>query len=209
MRPGIAGEQAIKEEYAHLAPTYDEHWSFYVHATLSETAKRLALRESDRVLDVGCGTAALFEIISPKYPTVQMLGADLSPEMLGVARKKLRGRASFLSARASELPFRSSSFDILVSCNAFHFFRDPEECLSEFARVLRPAGRLVITDWCDDFISCRVCDFFLCYTNRAHYRMYGRSELERLIRSSGFQNVQAESYKINWLWGLMTVHARK
>ncbi len=207
MGSGTSTDRAVREEYSQLAPKYDEHWSYYVRATLNETAKRLTLRDSDRVLDVGCGTAALFEMISAKHPTLEMAGVDLCPEMLGVARKKLNGRASLFAARASRLPFRSGYFDIIVSCNAFHFFPNPEECLAEFVRVLRPEGSLVITDWCDDFISCRVCDFFLRHTNRAHFRMYGREELERLIRSAGFQNVQADRFKISWLWGLMTVTA--
>lgn len=207
MRSGTCTDRAVREEYSHLALKYDEHWSYYVRATLNETVKRLTLWDFDRVLDVGCGTAALFKMISAKHPTIEMVGVDLSAEMLGVARMKLIGRTSLSAARAGGLPFRSGSFDILISCNAFHFFRNPEECLAEFVRVLKPEGRLVITDWCDDFISCRVCDFFLRHTNRAHFRMYGRSELERLIRSAGFQNVQADCFKISWLWGLMTITA--
>ena len=105
------------------------------------------------------------------------------------------------------MPFRSNSFDIVISCNAFHFFRDPEECLFEFVRVLKPKGRLVITDWCDDYIACRMCDLFLRLTNHAHFKMYGRGELERLIRSAGFHDVHIDRYKINWLWGLMTAQA--
>lgn len=208
MGSGANGDQAVLEEYASLAPAYDDRWSFYVWATLSETLKRMALRDSDRVLDVGCGTSSLFEMISAKYPSAGLVGVDLCAEMLGVARKKMNRHASHFAARANGLPFRSGSFDVVVSCNAFHYFHEPEECLAEFARVLRPGGRLIITDWCDDYISCRACDLFLRLTNRAHFKMYGCEELRRITQSAGFENVRIDSFKINWLWGLMTVQAK-
>ncbi|MEE9275216.1 MAG: class I SAM-dependent methyltransferase, partial [bacterium] len=116
-----SGELAVRREYARLAPVYDERWSFYIRATLEETAKRLALRANDKVLDVGCGTGALFQAIAPRRPSAEFVGADLSAEMLALARRKTGGRAAFLGAGANRLPFRARSFDTVVSCNAFHY----------------------------------------------------------------------------------------
>ena len=124
--------------------------------------------------------------------------------MLNVARKKLGGDIALLTTQAQHLPFRSEYFDVVVSCNAFHYWREPERCLSEIARVLKPQGNLVITDWCDDYLACRVCDFFLRIFNPAHFRTYGTRECERLLNSVGFRDVRVERYKISWLWGLMT-----
>jgi hypothetical protein len=80
-------------------------------------------------------------------------------------------------------------------------------CLGEIIRVLKLQGKLVITDWCDDYITCRICDFFLHLFNRAHFKTYSRKECENLLRESGFYNIQIERYKINWLWGMMTARA--
>ena len=198
------GEEPIERKYSHVAPDYDSRWSFYIQATIRETVKRLDLQDSDRLLDIGCGTASLFQAITSKYPSVELLGVDLSPAMLKVACTKLGDQAVFLAAQAQSLPFRSNSFDIVVSCNAFHYWRRPEECLSEASRVLKPNGIIVITDWCDDYIACRLCNFFLRIFSRAHFKTYGQREFERLFRIAGFRNIQIERYKINWLWGLMT-----
>jgi ubiquinone/menaquinone biosynthesis C-methylase UbiE len=202
------GEDPIERKYSHVAPVYDSRWSFYIQATIRETVKRLDLQDSDRLLDIGCGTASLFQAIASKYLSVELVGVDLSPAMLKVAYRKLSDQAVFLAAPAQSLPIRSNSFDIVVSCNAFHYWREPEECLTEAARVLKPSGKIVITDWCDDYIACRFCNYFLRIFSRAHFKTYGRSECERLFRVAGFRNIQIERYKINWLWGLMTAQGQ-
>ena len=197
-------EDSIQRKYNHIAPIYDRRWSFYIKTTIRETVKRLDLQSSDKILDIGCGTASLFQPILAAFPSAQLIGVDISTRMLKVADKKLGNQAVFLAAQAQSLPFRSSTFDIVVSCNAFHYLRKPEQCLSEIARILKPSGKIVITDWCDDYIACRLCDFLLRIFSRTHFRAYGRSECEHLLRGAGFRNVLIERYKINWLWGLMT-----
>ena len=200
----IGADEAIRREYGRLASEYDSRWSFYVQTTLDETLKRLTLEPSTRVLDIGCGTGSFFEVISSEYPGIDLVGIDLSVEMLKVASGRPSVQATFVTGKAQALPFCSSSFDTVISCNTFHYWRSPEVCLAEALRVLRPGGTLVITDWCDDYLACRICDFFLRLFNRAHFRTYGSAECERLLKKAGFPDVHIERYKINWLWGLMT-----
>lgn len=201
-------EYAVIREYANLASEYDRRWAFYIEATLSETLKRMDIKPHDKLLDIGCGTGSLLQAITESYPLVKVVGVDLSVEMLKVAQNKQIKDSALIASQAQCLPFRSKSFDIVVSCNAFHYLRKHEECLSEIARVLKPQGRIVITDWCDDYIACRVCDLFLRVFNRAHFKTYGRRACEHLLRNAGYSNVQVERYKINWLWGLMTAKAQ-
>jgi ubiquinone/menaquinone biosynthesis C-methylase UbiE len=197
-------EVSAQHKYDNIAPVYDNRWSFYIKSTIRETVKRLDIQPSDRVLDIGCGTASLFQFILGEFPNLQLIGVDISTRMLKVANDKLGQHAIFLAAQAQGLPFRPDSFDIVVSCNMFHYLRRPEQCLSEIARILKPRGKVVITDWCDDYIACRLCNFILRIFSRAHFKTYGRRECERLFRVAGFRNIQIERYKINWLWGLMT-----
>jgi len=202
-------ERAVISEYSKLAPEYDKRWSFYTTATLRETLKRLEIKPTDRLLDLGCGTGSLLKAISTHYPLVRMVGVDLSIEMLKVACNKQIKRCSLVAGQVRRLPFHSKSFDIIVSCNAFHYWRRPEECLSEIARVLKPQGKIVITDWCDDYIACKICDLFLRMFNRAHFKTYGQDTCERLLQNTGYDNIQIERYKISWLWGLMTAKGTK
>ncbi len=194
----------VLTEFARLAPRYDAKWSFYIRATVRETVARLRLRPEDRLLDVGCGTGALLRELARSHPAALLAGVDPVPEMLAVARRRLPPEVELLEGCAERLPFAAGRFDVIVSCNMFHYLRQPGAALAEMARVLRPGGRLVITDWCDDYLACRICDVYLRLFDRAHFRMYGRRECARLLREQGYADVQVDRYKINWLWGLMT-----
>ena len=201
-------ETAVIREYADIAPQYDMRWAAYITATLRETLKRLDIKPTDRLLDIGCGIGSLLHAISQKHPSVNLIGLDISKEMLKVACNKQIYSCNLISGQSQFLPFHSHSFDVVVSCNAFHYWRNPEACLREIARVLKPQGRLVITDWCDDYIACKICDLFLRMFNRAHLKTYGKDACERLLRDTGYGNVRVERYKINWLWGMMTAKAQ-
>jgi ubiquinone/menaquinone biosynthesis C-methylase UbiE len=199
----------VVEEYARLAPTYDVKWSSYVEATTRETLARLRLGSTDRLLDVGCGTGALLDRVSRSHPAALLTGVDPVPEMLAVARRRLAPEVGLREGWAEGLPFESEQFDVVVSNNMFHFIRQPLAALREMGRVLRPGGRLLITDWCDDYLACRICDLYLRLFSPAHVKVYRRRECLRLLRDAGHQHVNVDRYKISWLWGLMTASAVK
>jgi ubiquinone/menaquinone biosynthesis C-methylase UbiE len=199
----------VVEKYARLAPNYDSRWSFYIEATVRETLARLNLRPRDRLLDVGCGTGALLHQLTASHPAAQLAGVDPVPEMLAVARRSVPASVELREGWAEKLPFESRQFDMVVSCNVFHYIQEPVEALREMGRVLRRGGRLVITDWCDDYLACRLCDLYLRLFSRTHFKVYGERGCVRLLKETGHAQVEIDRYKINWLWGLMTVSVTK
>jgi len=199
----------VVEEYSQAAKDYDQKWSFYVDSTTRETMRRLRLKGTERVLDVGCGTGELLARLAAKYPSARLAGLDPVPEMLEVAKGKLRPGVDFRVGWANELPWPENSFDVVVSCNMFHYIIHPVEAVREMERVLRPGGSIVITDWCDDYLACRVCSLYLRLMSRAHYKTYRQAECLELLQQAGHARASVERYKISWLWGLMTATARK
>ena len=95
--------------------------------------------EKARVLDVGCGDSEMLEKIKKGKKCRFLVGIDIHKKLV---KKKgiyaLRGDAEFL-------PFRDSSFGCLISTATIEHLPEPEKAISEFKRVLKPEGVLIIT----------------------------------------------------------------
>lgn len=200
---------AVLREYQRLAPRYDRRWAFYVAATARETLRRLPPGPLGRLLDVGCGTGAFLAALAEARSPAGLAGVDLAPAMLAVARARLPAEVGLEVASADALPFPDARFDTVASLSAFHFFRRPEAALGEMRRVLRPGGTLVLTDWCDDYLACRLLDRLLRLASPGHFRVYGSTECGALLEGAGFEEVRIERYRVGLLWGLMTAVARR
>src|SRR4051812_10973636 len=92
----------IVKEYAAAAPDYDSRWAFYIEATTRETLLRLPVRTTDRVLDVGCGTGELLRRLSVTHPEARLAGIDPVPEMVDIAKRKLRSEVDLRVGWANE-----------------------------------------------------------------------------------------------------------
>jgi ubiquinone/menaquinone biosynthesis C-methylase UbiE len=194
----------VRHEYDQLAPHYDRRWRFYIDATLDAVIAGLDLRGREAILDVPCGTGELEHRLLAEWPALRITGADLSPAMLQVARSKdeLR-RVEWIEADVADLPLPDHTFDCVVCANSFHYFPAPERALAELRRVLRPGGALVLVDWCDDYLSCKLCSLWLRWTDPAFHRTYSLKSCRQLLERAGFAITRAERFRITRLWGLM------
>ena len=95
------------------------------------------VRRGASVLDLGCGEGLLALL---KRKDVYLAGVDLSPELLGMARRNGYDVASL--GQLTELPFDDASFDYVVSLDVFGHvdFADKDAVLAEIKRVLKPDG---------------------------------------------------------------------
>src|SRR5437868_567594 len=116
-------------EYAAAAADYDRRWAFYIEATTRETLARLPMRGDERVLDVGCGTGELLRRLSTQHPKARLAGVDPVADMLSVAKAKLGERTDLRVGWADGLPWDDASFDIVISCNVFHYITHPVPAL--------------------------------------------------------------------------------
>lgn len=199
----------VRVEYDELATFYDRRWASYVTRTLEETLARFQAPEGARVLDLGCGTGAFLGALASARPDLRLVGADLSPGMLAAARRRLGGAVPLVEASALALPFGGGAFDVVTSLSSLHYWPEPGRGLAEVARVLAPGGTLVLTDWCDDYLACRLCAAYLRWTGRPHFRVFGSAGLREALAEAGLGEVRLERYRVSWLWGLMTGVTRR
>jgi ubiquinone/menaquinone biosynthesis C-methylase UbiE len=202
-------EAQVRQQYDSLASAYDRRWNWYVTNTLSFLKTWVNLSASEIVLDIACGTGEFERMVLSENPNQQIVGVDISEEMLAIAQQKLHNYAnvSFQAGSASALPFPDQSFDAIVSANAFHYFEDPVAALAEVKRVLKPNGKVVILDWCKDFLLCRVCDIALKWTDPAHQQCYTQDEFHDFLTSSGFNIDASAKIRFGIVWGLMVATA--
>jgi len=201
---------AIVEEYRKLAPVYDRRWASYVAKSQAHSIAAIEDFDSrDSLLDVACGTGTMLQTLHECYPQARLAGCDISPEMLTVARRKLGSGISLKECPAEALDYPDNAFQ-LVTCNsALHYFPDASAALREMHRVLKPGGQLILTDWCNDFITSRIFNLTQTLLDAAHVRTLRQREFESLLNSAEFNITHAEKYKIDWFWGLITFSACK
>jgi len=111
-----------------------------------QVLERLPLEGDELVLDVGCGTGRLTELLLERLPRGRGIGIDQSVNMLETARTYLAGRfgrhVEFVQADAGALPFRNVA-DAIFSTATFHWLLDHERLFRSVFTALAPGGRLV------------------------------------------------------------------
>jgi SAM-dependent methyltransferase len=129
----------LRRQFSWLAPRWDtirtpDHLApFEAVLAAVETAPRTAL-------DVGTGTGDAALAIARRFPSAEVVGVDLSPEMVEHARRKipaeLAGRVRFEQGDSEHLPYPDGAFDLVGLANMIPFF-------DELARLVAPGGAAV------------------------------------------------------------------
>jgi arsenite methyltransferase len=118
------------------------------------TRAALALRQAEKVLDIGSGPGLLACEMATEVGAVGSVdGIDPSESMLAIARGRRppegAGELRFVAGDACALPFGAETFDAAVATQVYEYVQDMPAALGEAFRVLRPGGRLLVldTDW--------------------------------------------------------------
>jgi phosphatidylethanolamine/phosphatidyl-N-methylethanolamine N-methyltransferase len=134
-------EDAIRSAYRRWAPVYDKTFG-KVAAEGRKHAVEIINKRYGRVLEVGVGTG----LSLPSYRrSLEIVGIDLSPEMLEKARERVAADGLH-EMDAADLHFPDASFDTVVAMYVMTVVPDPEKVMRELSRVCRPGGEVLIVN---------------------------------------------------------------
>jgi SAM-dependent methyltransferase len=174
-----------------LAGSYHDHFGI----RLVELA---AVAEGDTVLDVACGRGAVLVPAAGRVgASGGVLGVDLSPEMVRLARQRVAESGFAAKVRvmdAENLDVPDESHSVVLCGFGLFFLPDPVRAVAGFKRVLSPGGTVGLSTWgVEDERWSWEDDLFadVVVERRAVRRSFDRlDELETLLRGAGFADVE-------------------
>ena len=115
------------------------------------TAKKMRFFQTNRYLDVACGTGDLSVAAAMKHPQIKVTGLDFVPEMVAAANKKvqkknLADRITLMQGDALQLPFEDNSFDVTGIAFGIRNIPDRKRALAEMLRVTVCGGQIMVLE---------------------------------------------------------------
>lgn len=198
--PTPVSDRARRETrfWSDVAPSYDS-WieaAFEDQYITFKDHMAQAVGPEDRVLEVGSGTGNISLHIAPHVGSV--VGVDISPEMVKVAREKASGRGfgnvEFQVGDGYDLPFEDGSFDKVVCVNVLQTMKAPKRAIREGLRVLREGGEMISVTYAygDSSVweTVKLARWVVKYGKPAYWSNLKAVDLARLFAEEGFDIVE-------------------
>jgi len=142
--------QRVREIFTGIAGKYDRVNTVISLGQIGRWRRKLLEvmdpSEEAKVLDLGCGTGQLTRLLADSAPEGEIVGVDLTPEMIEEAKKELPARygstVDFKTGKGESLDLETSYFDSAASAFTLRNVEDIRQVLSEMERVVKPGGKV-------------------------------------------------------------------
>ena len=148
-------KQQVEQMFDHIAPKYD-FLNHFLSMGIDNVWRKKAIRmlrtfRPERILDVATGTGD-FAVEAAKITPREIVGFDLSEQMIQVGREKIKRLKldhliRFQKGDSENMPFADGSFDAITVAFGVRNFENLERGLEEFYRVLKPDGVAIILEF--------------------------------------------------------------
>ena len=189
--------QTSANYFKQIAGSWDEVSAGYFGPDLRDKAIAKAYLHPGMVAaDIGAGTGFMTAGLAPIIKLVHLV--DASEEMVTVARKNLAGfsNVEFHHSDGDHLPFADQSLDAVFANMYLHHTISPKAAILEMVRVLRPGGRLMISDMvahANEWLKTEMADVWLGFEREDMLAWYREAGLVNCIVDSTGQSCCAKS----------------
>ena len=178
---------AIKDYYERIwAEKKEPIVSRWSHKDVVNLMKNIKPFLKAKCLDVGCGHGEKTSELNKIAPTI---GVDISETAIKIA-KKINPNIEFKQGSVTNLPFPNEEFSTIFAGELIEHVLDTEKMFSEFFRVLKKGGRLIIIYPEYNFLKSLVVAFFFSKhfsPTEEHIRFYTKRSLEQCLQQFGFK----------------------
>lgn len=194
-------KQAEQELWSKVAKIYDQ-WiesAFRDQYDVFRAKISSCIQQDDVVLEVGTGTGDMAVHIAPKAKKV--VGIDISPEMIAIARRKNSElnlkNLMFQVEDAYRLPFVESSFTKVICCNSLQTMKEPFKAIREGKRVLKEKGEFISITYCfgdSGFLEqLKLIKWIILCGKPKYWHNFTSNELIAYFKRAGFEIIEKEA----------------
>ena len=173
--------------FEQLAGWEDENFWFVPRNRLITALLDRYFPAAQNFMEVGCGNGFVLTAISGMRPWRRLVGSELHPTGLAIARNRLGDRAEFVQLDARSIPARGL-FDVIGAFDVLEHIEDDAAVLAAMHGATRPDGGIMLAVPQHPWLWSNTDERAL------HVRRYRRDELERKVQAAGFRLLFSASY---------------
>jgi ubiquinone/menaquinone biosynthesis C-methylase UbiE len=193
-------KDAVQSQFNQAAANYSTSPIHAAGADLAEMVRAAQLTGREQLLDAGSGAGHTALTFAPHVHHV--VAYDLAEAMLAqgqaLALERSLANIEFRRGDVESLPFDDASFDVITTRYSAHHWPNPQAALREFGRVLRPTGRLLISDIVssDDFILDTHFQTIELLRDPSHVRDHTEEQWLAMMAQAGFTAEVAQRWEV-------------
>lgn len=185
----------VRQSFSSAANSYDELASLQRKVGLKLIQNFSAIKSSDRVLDIGCGTGFLTQELLKQVPNQPMVALDIAYSMVQRTKSKLLQleNVQYLCADAEYIPLKNYSVDRVVSNLALQWCQNLAAVFSGFNKVLNAEGQLLFSTFGPETLG-ELKKAWSEVDDYSHVNdFYSLQALTDFLQQAGFKNIQLET----------------